>query len=73
MILVAEGDLYSCCEVRYIELYDNDFPTQGAKSEQFMLEQIQTYSGVSYTTLSLTLYKMANGNTTTTTIPADQI
>lgn len=60
-------------EVRYIELYDNDFPARGSKSEQFELEQRDTDYGIQYSRMSLTLYKVVNGNTRTTSIPADEI
>ena len=63
----------SIYEVRYIELYDNDFPTLGSKSEQFSLEQITDAFGIQYSQMSLTLYKVRNGNTHTIAIPADQI
>ena len=77
---IAQGDKFTAYEltrgtyeVRYIELYDNDFPANGAKSELFELEQIESAYGVQYSQMSLTLYKVRNGNTTTTSIPANQI
>lgn len=60
-------------EVRYIELYENDAPARGAKSEPFQLEQRQTYGGTQYSEISLTLYKVKNGNMQTTSIAADEI
>lgn len=77
---IAKGDSFTAYElspgtyeVRYIELYDNSVPSIGAKSEMFELEQIENDYGVEYSQMSLTLYKVVNGNTTTTSIPADQI
>ena len=77
---IAQGDEFTAYdltpgtyEVRYIELYDNDFPSSGAKSELFELEQIESAYGVQYSQMSLTLYKVRNGNTRTTSIPASQI
>lgn len=60
-------------EVRYIELYDNDVPAEVAKSTLFVLEQYETTYGINYSQYTLTLYKVRNGNTTTTSIPADSI
>lgn len=77
---IAQGDKFTAYsltrgiyEVRYIELYDNDFPANGAKSELFELQQIESAYGVQYSQMSLTLYKVRSGNTTTTSIPANQI
>ena len=69
----AENITPGLYEVRYIELYENDAPAQGAKSEQFHLEQRQTYGGTQYSEISLTLYKVRNGNMQTTSIAADEI
>lgn len=63
----------STYEVRYIELYDNDVPAQGSRSEQFTMEQVDYGSFVQYSQMSLTLYKVHGGNTTTTSIDADDI
>ncbi|MBR1645808.1 MAG: hypothetical protein IJ685_03425 [Selenomonadaceae bacterium] len=60
-------------EVRYKELYENDVPPYGSKSEPTTLEQHETYSGTSYSIVELTLYKVHNGNTTTTRIDADDV
>ena len=60
-------------EVRYIELYDNDVAPQGSKSERFQLEQIERSYGVEYSQISLTLYRVRNGNMTTTKISPDQV
>lgn len=56
-------------ELRYMELYENDVPPYGNKSEPITLEQY----GTSYSTVSLTLYKVYNGNTTTTRIDASDV
>lgn len=60
-------------EVRYRELYENDTPSYGSKSEPFSLEQRRTPTGTEYSTLSLTLYKVRNGNTRTERINANDI
>lgn len=60
-------------EVRYRELYENDTPSYGSKSEPFSLEQRQTQAGTEYSTFSLTLYKVQNGNTRTERIDANDI
>ena len=77
---ISQGDKFTAdnlspgwYQVRYIELYDNDFPSTGAKSENFELEQTNTYNGIQYSQMTLTLYKVRNGNTYTSSIPADQI
>lgn len=77
---IAQGEEFtaydltpSTYEVRYIELYDNDFPANGSKSELFELEQIESAYGIQYSQMSLTLYKVRNGNTQTTSIPSSQI
>ena len=77
---IAEGDKFTAYdlspgtyEVRYKELYENDAPPFGSKSEPTTLEQHETYSGTSYSVVELTLYKVVNGNTTTTRIDADDV
>ena len=60
-------------EIRYKELYENDAPPYGSKSEPTVLEQYETYDGTSYSIVELTLYKVHNGNTTTTQIDADDV
>lgn len=77
---IAEGDSFTAYnlspgtyEVRYKELYENDAPPFGSKSEPTILEQHETYSGTSYSVVELTLYKVVNGNTTTTRIDADDV
>ena len=56
-------------EVRYMYLRGNNAPSYGNKSEPTTLEQ----HGTSYSTVSLTLYKVTGGNTTTTRIDADDV
>lgn len=60
-------------QVRYIDLYEDGTASRGSKSENFELEQIETFDGTQYSRLSLTLYKVRNGNTRTTSIDADDI
>ncbi|MBR1886424.1 MAG: hypothetical protein IJ812_08445 [Schwartzia sp.] len=60
-------------EVRYRELYENDMPSYGSKSETFSLKQRRTPTGTEYSTLSLTLYKVRNGNTQAKRIDANEI
>jgi curved DNA-binding protein CbpA len=55
-------------DVRY-----KDLDTGGlSKTEEFILEEKKTYSGTTYSTLTLTLYKVANGNMTTVAIDESQ-
>ena len=77
---ISEGDSFTMSdfspgayEVRYIELYDNELPPKGAKSEPFQLEQVETYSGTRYSQYSLTLYRVTGGNTQTIAISADEV
>ena len=77
---IAQGEKFtalklspSTYEVRYIELYENDIPPFGAKSEPFTLEQRETFTGTTYSVMELTLYKVYNGNTRTYSIPADDV
>lgn len=60
-------------EVRYKYLYENIEATTGSKSETIPLTQRNTASGAEYETVSLTLYKVSNGNTKTYSIPATEI
>lgn len=51
-------------DVRY-----RDLTTGGlSKTEEFLLEERSSYSGTSYSNLTMTLYKVANGNMTTESI-----
>ena len=56
-------------EVRYVELYDNNVAPKGSKSQQFDLED----DGYTYSEVTITLYKVANGNMHTSSIPASDI
>lgn len=57
---VAAGTYY----VRYRDLESGGY----SKTEPFTLEEIKTFSGTEFSNLSLTLYKVANGNMNTQTI-----
>lgn len=77
---IAQGEKFtalnlspSTYEIRYIELYENDVPPYGAKSEPFVLEQHNTLTGTTYSVMELTLYKVYGGNTRTFSISADEI
>lgn len=55
-------------DVRY-----KDLDTGGlSKTEEFILEEKKTYNGTTYSTMTLTLYKVANGNMTTVAIDESQ-
>lgn len=55
-------------DVRY-----RDLNTGGlAKSEQFQIEENPTYNGVEYTDMTMTLYKIRNGNMETYPIPESE-
>lgn len=60
-------------EVRYKELYENDVPSFGSKSEPITLEQYEVDDGIQYSQVSLTLYKVKNGNTKTSQIPLSDV
>jgi hypothetical protein len=51
-------------DVRYRDLGSGGL----SKTEEFLLEEKKTYSGTSYSNLTLTLYKVTNGNMTTEAI-----
>ena len=51
-------------DVRYRDLGSGGL----SKTEEFLLDETETYSGKSYSNLTLTLYKVANGNMTTEAI-----
>ena len=55
-------------DIRY-----RDLDTGGlSKSEQFQVEENQTYNGVQYTDMTMTLYKVRNGNMQTYSIPESE-
>lgn len=60
-------------EIRYRELYENGVPSYGTKSQIYTMEQHRTPTGTQYDTLSLTLYKVRNGNARTERIDAGDI
>ena len=60
-------------EIRYRELYESGEPSHGTKSQIYTMEQHRTPTGTQYDTLSLTLYKVRNGNARTTRIDAGDI
>lgn len=60
-------------EIRYRELYENGDPSHGTKSQIYTMEQHRTSTGTRYDTLSLTLYKVRNGNARTERIDAGDI
>lgn len=60
-------------ELRYKYLYENREAEIGTKSESFQLTQRETSEGISYSVSTITLYKVANGNFTSTRINANDI
>ncbi len=60
-------------EIRYRELYESGEPSHGTKSQVYTMEQHRTTTGTQYDTLSLTLYKVRNGNARTERIDAGDI
>lgn len=55
-------------DIRYLDLDTG----QIARSEQFQVEEIKTYNGVEYSTMTMTLYKVRNGNMHTYSIPESE-
>jgi hypothetical protein len=77
---IASGDKFSAqnltqgqYDVRYKFLYENQDAETGSKSDPFNMEETRTETGVRYHEMTLTLYKVRNGNARTTTIPANEI
>ena len=60
-------------DVRYKFLYEDKEAQSGSKSEAFNMVETQETNGIRYSKMSLTLYRVRNGNTTTSTIPASEI
>ncbi len=60
-------------EVRYKYLYENEVARTGAKSKPFILSEEKRNNGVYYDQITLTLYKVRNGNTRMRQISADEI
>lgn len=55
-------------DVRYLDLDSGNL----ARTESFALEQTESYSGTEYSNITLTLYKVANGNMQTTKLSAEE-
>lgn len=60
-------------EVRYKELYENDVPTFGQKTQLINLKQIDQNGNIKYSNTTITLYKVKNGTLKTSQIPIDDI
>jgi curved DNA-binding protein CbpA len=60
-------------EIKYMHLYDNIQSADAFKSEQFDLAQRKNSKGTSYDILTLTLYKVNNGNTQTYRIDTNEL
>lgn len=63
-------DIY---EIRYKYLYEEKDAKVGSKSDSFNLTQIDTGYGIQYSTSTITLYKVVNGNFHTNTIDVDDV
>ena len=55
-------------DIRYRDLDSGSL----SKSESFVLEEIKTYDGVEYSNLTMTLYKIQNGNMQTYGLSEEQ-
>lgn len=60
-------------EVRYKELYQDGDAPKGNKSETISLNETNTPYGTQYDDVSLTLYRVPNGNTQTYAIEGDDV
>lgn len=60
-------------ELRYKYLYEEKEAERGVKSESFELTQEESYEGVRYSVLTITLYKVRNGNFRTSSIDINDI
>ena len=60
-------------QVRYKELYENKVKARASKSEPFELEEYKEGRTIHYSNMSLTLYKVRNGNTSTTDIDENDV
>lgn len=60
-------------EVRYKELYENKVKAKANKSEAFELREIDEGRSVKYSNVSLTLYKVRNGNSKSTPIDDSEV
>ena len=79
-INVRQGDSFTAksfspgrYDIRYTRIYENEVASSASKSEPFELEQIQQKDGISYSTMSLTLYRVRHGNTRTSSIPMTEL
>ena len=64
----AESMAPGLYDVRYMDLDSGDL----ARTESFILKQSESYSGTEYSNITLTLYKVKNGNMQTTRISVDE-
>lgn len=75
VFFIPKGGKFTVSDImvgRYDVRY-RDLDTGGlAKSEQFQVEENRTYNGVEYTDMTMTLYKVRNGNMQTYSIPESE-
>lgn len=75
VLFIPKGGKFTVSDIK-VGRYDvryRDLDTGGlAKSEQFLIEENQSYSGVEYTDMTMTLYKVRNGNMQTYSIPESE-
>ena len=64
----AESMAPGLYDVRYMDLDSGDL----ARTESFILKQSESYSGTEYSNITLTLYKVKNGNMQTTRMSVDE-
>lgn len=60
-------------ELRYKYLYEDKEAERGVKSESFELNEKESYDGIRYSVLTITLYKVRNGNFRTSSIDINDI
>ena len=77
---IAPGQQFACenispgtYEIRYKELHQDGDAPKGNKSEPITLSEIDTPYGTRYDDVSLTLYRVPNGNTQTYAIEGDDV
>jgi hypothetical protein len=75
VFFIPKGGKFSVPEIK-VGSYDiryRNLDTGGiAKSEPFQVEESRTYNGVQYTDMTMTLYKVRNGNMKTYSIPESE-
>jgi hypothetical protein len=75
VFFIPKGGKFTLSDIK-VGRYDvryRDLDTGGlAKSEQFQVEENRTYNGVEYTDMTMTLYKVRNGNMKTYSIPESE-